>query len=263
VLGVDLGRCQFQDDAANRTRRLLGDCSTSTTVTVPDGMTLDGAGHTITAYDPAGGHFRGAVVTNAGRVANIRRLTVRAHQLGDVCDAGTDRLRGLLLDGAGGVLDHNRVLGLAQAGSGCQEGNAIEVRNEPFGPGGHDVYVAVTANEVRGYQKGGIVLSGSVAGGIFDNTVAGLGRVPEIAQNGVQVGFGATARVERNVVTDNFYTGPAGAESCGVLFYQAGRRAEAEHNTFSGNQRNVCTVRAGGAEARQVTQATPRGAGRR
>jgi hypothetical protein len=57
LLGVDLGRCQYSENSATKTRTLLGDCTTSETVLVPNGWTLDGAGHSITAYDPAGGAF--------------------------------------------------------------------------------------------------------------------------------------------------------------------------------------------------------------
>ena len=131
VLGVDLGRCQFSDDAVRHVRTLTGDCTTSSTITVPNGWTLNGAGHTITAYDPAGGHFRGAVVANAGAVANVHDVTITGYHLADVCDAGTDALRGILLEGASGVVANNHVVNLRQDGSGCQEGNGIEARNAP------------------------------------------------------------------------------------------------------------------------------------
>ena len=118
----------------------------------------------------------------------------------------------------------------------------IEVRNEPFGPSGRDVLVAVTANTVRGYQKGGIVLNGSVTGAVLGNTVAGLGRTPVIAQNGVQVAFAATALVDSNAISDNFYTGTADAVSCGILLFQADKDSKEHHNAFRDNQRNVCKV---------------------
>lgn len=242
VLGLQLGGCSFTDDTRRKVRRLDGDCSTDTTIGVPSGWTLDGDGHTITAYDGPGEHFRGAVVANEGKVASVVDLTVTGHQLADVCDADGDRLRGILLDGASGVLRGNSVVDLRQEGSGCQEGNGIEVRNAPFAKDGRDVYVAVTGNTVRGYQKGGIVINGSVQALVYGNTVRGLGKVPYIAQNGVQVGFGASALVERNTIADNYYTGTADAESCGVLFYEADK-AKQKKNTFSGNQRDVCTVK--------------------
>ena len=239
VLGVDLGRCQFSDDPARQVRTLTGDCSTSTTITVPNGWTLNGAGHTITAYDPAGGHFRGAVVANAGTVANVHDVTITGYHLADVCDAGTDALRGILLDGASGVVADNHVVNLRQDGSGCQEGNGIEARNAPFTKKGRDVYVAVTGNEVRGYQKSGIVVNGSVLTLVDSNAVQGLGPVPYIAQNGVQIAFGGAGVVSRNTIRDNFYTGTTDAQACGLLLYQDDHATQVG-NTFSGNQRNVC-----------------------
>jgi uncharacterized protein len=241
VLGVDLGGCKFSDDTAHRVRTLAADCSTSTTITVPNGWTLDGGSHTITAYDPAGGHFRGAVVANAGLVANVRDLTVTGYHLADVCDAGADALRGILLDGASGVVADNHVINLRQDASGCQEGNGIEARNAPFTKRGRDVYVAVTGNEVRGYQKSGIVVTGSVLTLIDRNTVQGLGQVPYIAQNGVQVANGGSGIVSRNRISDNYYAGTAGVQACGVLLFKDDNAIQLA-NTFAGNQRNVCKV---------------------
>jgi uncharacterized protein len=246
VLGVDLGGCTFSDDTRRHVRTLAGDCTTSNTITVPNGWTLNGGGHTVTAYDPSGGHFRGAVVANAGPVANVHDLRITGYHLADVCDAGVDALRGILLDGASGVLANNHVIDLRQDTSGCQEGNGIEVRNHiegraPFSTRGRDVVVAVTGNEVRGYQKTGIVVNGSVLALVHGNTVAGLGKVPYIAQNGVQVAFGGTGVVSHNTITNNYYTGTADAQACGVLLHHDDHATQLG-NTFAGNQRNVCKV---------------------
>ena len=245
LVGVELGvtQCQFSDDAATSTRTLLNDCETSHSVLVPDGWTLDGAGHSITAVDPSGGHFTGAVVRNAGLVANVRNLTVTADDLADVCDAGDDRLRGIMLDGAAGSIVGNHVLGINQGDSGCQEGNAIEVRNAPFDTTGVDKVVTVSDNEVSDYQKGGIVANGSVRVTIVRNTVQGVGPVDYIAQNGIQIAFGATGLVESNSMTNNFYTGPDVA--CGLLFFEADG-AKQKRNTFAGNEKDVCNFGRGG-----------------
>ena len=54
------------------TMRLDADCSTSTTIMIPDGFTLDGGHHTITAVDPGvGSPFQGAVLRNAGMIAHV------------------------------------------------------------------------------------------------------------------------------------------------------------------------------------------------
>ena len=245
VIGLELGvrQCQFSDNAATSTRTLLSDCDTSRTILVPDGWTLDGAGHSITAKDPADGQFVGAVVRNAGTSASVRNLTVTASSLNDVCDGGDDRLRGILLDGASGSILNNHVLGINQGASGCQEGNAIEVRNAPFDDTGVDTNVLISGNEVRDYQKGGIISNGSVNVTVLNNTVEGVGPVDYIAQNGVQFGFGATGVAEGNTISDNFYTGPD--LGCGLLFFEADG-VKQKKNTFSGNEKDICNFGRGG-----------------
>ena len=248
VVGMELGirQCQFSDNPATSTRTLLADCDTSRTISVPNGWTLDGDGHSITAKDPADGHFVGAVVRNAGTSASVRNLTVTASSLNDVCDGGDDRLRGIMLDGASGSIVGNTVVGINQGASGCQEGNAIEVRNAPFDDTGVDKVVTISDNEVSDYQKGGIVANGSVNVTIVRNKVQGVGPVDYIAQNGIQLAFGATGIIESNTMSDNFYTGSDVA--CGLLFFDADG-AKQKKNTFAGNERDVCNFGRGGGNA--------------
>ena len=52
---------------------------------------------------------------------------------------------------------------------------------------------------------------------IANNTVTGQGPVDYIAQNGIQVGYGAEATVTENTVTGNAYRGPNQASSGGIL----------------------------------------------
>jgi len=78
----------------------------------------------------------------------------------------------------------------------------------------------IANNTVSRYQKGGIVVNGaSDSANIHNNTVTGLGRVAFIAQNGIQVGFGASGDVSNNTVTDNAYTGPGQTVSTGLLVF--------------------------------------------
>jgi hypothetical protein len=66
----------------------------------------------------------------------------------------------------------------------------------------------ITGNTISQYQKGGIVTNGRGTDvSITGNTVTGLGPVAFIAQNGIQVGYGADASVMRNTVSANSYTG--------------------------------------------------------
>ncbi|MDF2735425.1 MAG: ExeM/NucH family extracellular endonuclease [Chloroflexota bacterium] len=245
LLGIDLGRCAFEDSGTTRT--LLGDCSTDETISVPNGWTLDGDGHAISAFDLDGEHFVGAVVANAGAVAHVTNITVTTNELADVCDAGDDRLRGILLDGAAGSITDSHVIDINQGASGCQEGNGIEARHAPFAPGGVDVAVTISGNEVTGYQKTGILANGSVDATILNNVVTGAGPVDYIAQNGIQVAFGGTGLVRDNTVSGNSYTGPDVA--CGLLFFEAdGVRQQA--NTLFANERDVCNFGRGGGNAK-------------
>jgi hypothetical protein len=189
--------------------RLEADCATESTVFIPDGYTFDGAGYTLTAVDPDGGRFLGAVLRNRGGEAHVRGVRVVAGGLTDRgnCDAAADALTGILLEGANGSIQDSEVAGVSQreARSQCQEGVAIAVRHEE----GADeaVRVDVLRNTVSGYQKGGITVSGRVEVTVEGNTVDGGGPVAHIARNGITVTDGTRGRVTGNTVRGNAYTG--------------------------------------------------------
>lgn len=66
----------------------------------------------------------------------------------------------------------------------------------------------ISHDNVWRYQKGGIVVNGpSDSANVSYNTVTGLGPIGFIAQNGIQIGYGAHATVTHNTVSNNSYTG--------------------------------------------------------
>lgn len=205
--------CTFSNSGSTMT--LDADCTTDTSIVVPDGFTLDGAGHTITAVDPAGGHFVGGVVQNGGAKANVTNLEITTSGLAGTCDGGANRLRGVLFEGASGSITNNTISNINQGpANGCQEGNAIEVRNLGAPAA---VAVVIDQNTVTGYQKTGIVTNGNIVATITDNIVDDSGGPSGvIARNGIQVGYGATGMVKRNTVTGNSYTGTS-TVSGGIL----------------------------------------------
>lgn len=225
---------------------LLADCVVTSSFVVPDGYTLDGNGNSITAQDPPGGHFVGGVVENGGDVAHVTDIEITASGLADVCDSGADRLRGILFDGAGGSITDVDVHGVRQGLSGCQEGNAIEVRNfDPSGdPAATQLAVTISGNAVSDYQKNGITANGNVAASITGNTVTGDGPVTYIAQNGIQIGFGATALIRENIVSGNAYT-PTSFVACGLLYAEAAGVRQQANDVFA-NERNLCNFGRGG-----------------
>jgi hypothetical protein len=231
------------------TMTLTADCTTDHTILVPQGFTLDGAGHTITAVDPAGDHFLGAVVKNGGTVANVTNVTITASGLANICDGGDARLRGILLDGAAGAITNNQVVGIKQGtNSGCQEGNAIDARNAPFDTTGPDLAVTISGNTATDYQKTGIVVSGSVVANVTNNVVTGAGPVDYIAQNGIQISFGATATLKGNTSSGNDYT-PSSFIACGILYFDADG-VKASNNSLFNNERNICNFGKGGGNVK-------------
>jgi len=202
-----------------RTWTLRASCTTDETIVIPV-ANLEGRGFTITAHDPPGGHFRGAIVRNGGPELNVAELRLTAEGLNpDACDADDDRLNGILIEDGGGSVTRSVIAGVKQGDSGCQEGNGIIVRNVdgaafPFGA----PRVEIEGNTVTGYQKTGIVVNGDVTARVTNNVVDSGGPVDFIARNGIQIGLGARATVAHNRVVGNSYSGSfGGAVGAGVL----------------------------------------------
>jgi hypothetical protein len=225
--------CTFTTTGTTMT--LDGDCTTDSTIFILDGFTLDGAGYTITAVDPPADHFRGAVVANEGATAYVVNLNVTASGLANACDSGDDRLRGILFEGASGAITHSSVMGLNQGPSGCQEGNAIEVRNAPFdGTHPNTQVVEMAHNMLAGYQKTGIVANGDVNVAIHHNDIGASATQANLAANSVQLGFGATGSVEHNSIDGNQWMGTSDFAATAVLIYDADG-ANVSQNNIRGN----------------------------
>jgi len=156
---------------------------------------------------------------------------------------GCDSIRfGVLVDASGEArIADNEIRDIRDNPfSGCQNGNAIEFGTfnggspEPgFGTAEH--------NFIHDYQKTGVVTNeeGSVST-VRQNTIVGIGPTPAIAQNGIQVGFGAVSHVDHNDVTDNNYTQPD-ATSAGILLQEAGA-SDIDHNTALRNNIGIDLV---------------------
>lgn len=217
--------CDFTDTGSSLD--LNGDCWTTETILVPDGYTLKGNGYSITALDPAGGHFLGAVVANAGSSMNVQNLTVTADGLSDVCDADPNWLVGILLENASGKIVNNRVVGINQGESGCQEGSGIMVLNVDEGTtfpnyttaSVGQVVVEIARNVVDDYQKRGIAAFGNVNASIYRNQVGDSATQAYLAANSVHLDFGATGVVSYNTIYGNqWHTASAGAAA--LLLYE-------------------------------------------
>jgi nitrous oxidase accessory protein NosD len=157
------------------------------------GVYLD-AGHpgSVTNADISGATYYGVVVN--GVAANVTGSAV--HNIGDV------------------------------PFDGMQHGNAILYINGARG--------TISGNTVTHFQKNGITVSGKAANGVdlstaktsatvVMNVVTGeavTAPIGYIAQNGIQISYGADATVALNTVSGFRYAGAD--QACGVLLWQAG-----------------------------------------
>ena len=102
-----------------------------------------------------------------------------------------------------------------------------------FDDQGYGIYFAIasnsagsiTGNSVWDYRLAGIVVNGGLGiglnplVGIISNVVTGSGPNRDVAQTGIQYGFGAGGSALTNTVISNQYTGPAGGLGVGILAF--------------------------------------------
>ena len=81
--------CKFATDTVAKTMTLTADCSTTKTVTVPEGFTLDGAGFTIAATGKTKG-FQGAVVVSKDGLLGSKVVNLTLDGGGLVAPTGDD-----------------------------------------------------------------------------------------------------------------------------------------------------------------------------
>ena len=177
------------------------------------------------------------VASTSGGVT-ISHLTVDGTG-NDVASCGLT-LEGIYFQNTPGTITNNVVRNQYQTDyadyGGCQNGLAINV--ESLTPNA----VTVSFNSVRSYQKNGITATGAATGPgssgpvvtISSNYIVGLGATARnwqgfylneinAAENGVQVGFGATGKVMANVVNDNIWgtdtSSDTGDAASGILIF--------------------------------------------
>ena len=158
------------------------------------------------------------LVQNAGPVS-ISNLTVDG--TGNAITGCSTDLQGILFQNASGTVKHVAVRNQVPNGipNGCQIGESIYVQTAA---GPNSSTVTVEKSSVHNYNKNGI--TGNDAGTtltLTGNYVQGAGvvPVPGAAQDGIQLGFGATGTIQGNTVIDNIYGDPTVAASANILLY--------------------------------------------
>jgi hypothetical protein len=226
---------------------LLGDCTTRTAIVIPDGVTLDGRHHRITARDPEGGAFRGPVVKNGGAEAHVRDLIVRAAELAPICHQG-EELAAIALDNCSGSVVDSAVEGVHRRGDACGEGTGIAVHAD-YGVVPRHVWIV--GNHVTQFARSGVRVAGEASADVQLNRVH-HGRAS--AAEAVRITRGASGQVRWNTLGQLAASGAsptAGvrvADTAGPVELSANRIADAdvgvavegaggvrvEHNTLVG-----------------------------
>lgn len=176
------------------------------------------------------------VAAGASNSVTVERLTVDATG-NNVGGCGPLTLEGIYFQNTPGTITYNAVrnqyLTDYTDDGGCQNGLAINVESSTSNP-----TVTITYNSVHAYQKNGITASGDSptntngpAVSIKDNYIVGLGATAmnwanpsgTAAENGIQVGFGATGTVSANIVNDNIWSADTfsqpGNAASGILVF--------------------------------------------
>jgi Putative Ig domain len=213
VPGGDITVCPHTTNGTTVT--LTADCDTTAPLTVPDGFTVDGAGHTITAHDPGPGvPFDGGVLTNdpTGHSMNIEALTIKGTSFAeDGCAAPI--LNGIFFNDAGGSVS-NVVVQDITIHTGCGTGIGIRAN----ATAGVARTVTITNARVSGYSAGGLIASGMMTMNVSASTVG----PPEtlfpaiIAQNGVQYGGTGVNAGAGGTITDSTIYGSGFGDSSDV-----------------------------------------------
>ena len=146
------------------------------------------------------------------------------------------RFIGIAYYNAGGVVSNNTILGITDTPlSSDQQGVGILVLNADAVARS----ITITGNDVSEYQKTGIeVLGSGLTATISDNTVAGSGTTSLTAQNGIEVGNGATGIVTGNEVSGNDFSG-SGYTATGILEIGPTTGLTISNNYLHENQANL------------------------
>jgi|GEM_PF-5302465 len=153
-----------------------------------------------------------------------------------VHDATGVKIENLRVDGYGRGNGNYRFMGVAfwKAGGAVEDCYVTGVRETPLSGNQHGVgiyaydgnsgtyTVNVTNTTVVDYQKNGLALNGDgLTANVSGCTTIGAGAISINAQNGVQIGFGASGSVTNCASSGHVYT-PATWAAADVLLYDAG-----------------------------------------
>lgn len=217
---------------------LTADCATTDNLTIPDGFTLNGAGHTITATDTPAVPLLGPIIGNAGSTMFIENLTVVGdlHAAAPNPAASNAPFFGIRFLSASGSLTNVTVTGITRQQT-YNFGQAILVDATAGGP----QTVTVTGVHVSDFQKNGLTANGQATMNVTGSTIGppDLTIPPNftppstggIAQNSVQY-FNSGGTLSANTVV-TYTADNSVSSSTGMLLFTA-NNLTVDHNTITG-----------------------------
>ena len=174
-------------------------------------------------------------VESPAKGVHVSSLTIDGSGIQSSVDGCTDDLVGLLYQASTGsataTIGHVTVENVTPSNSGCGSGLGIAVQAGTTGAA--KATVTVSNSSVSGYGKNGITCGDvGIKCTITTNTITTT-PTGQVAQNGVQVGFGAAGSVSGNTISGNYWTAygsdanvqPQSDYGAGVLLYAAGINA--------------------------------------
>lgn len=204
-------------------------------VTISKSVTLTGSGSSLTTIQAPStltSDFLGKksiiTISGSGVTAEISGLTVSGP---GPTGCGSINYGIFVSNGATAYIHDDLITAIRDSVlGGCQNGVAIEV-----GSGSTTGTATISNNTITDYQKNGITVGGTGSSAVItNNTITGAGPTDKIAQNGIQISYGATGTVSGNTISGNDYT-PNTTSSTGILIYQAGSGVVVTNNNLSGS----------------------------
>ncbi len=234
-----LGPCT--GDLTGTTFTLTASCTTTAQIAVPATITtIAGGGFTITAHDPTGGNFNGAVLTNTGvgQSMTIENLTIQGSGFAVDCAVS---LYGIFFNDASGSVSNVKVLDITQH-SGCGAGLGIRANGVT---GVRTVTISKTV--VSGYNKAALVASGSMTMNVTESTLGppdNLGSI--ITQNGVQYSntapgsaAGAGGTISGSTIYGSGFGSAGNASTAMLLFGADGVTVSGDTFTGAGTDKGI------------------------
>jgi hypothetical protein len=209
------------------------------------GLTVTAANALQATVNPPPGAVGPIIKVINSTDVSIDGLTVDSgNNFADQCNAMDDRIAGIRYQNSTGKVSANSVSNIKHTSEGylgCQEGIGIWVSSDE----GESSNVIVEYNTITDYQKNGVTVnSPGSAATVSKNYVEGFSATLQIAQNGIQFGFGASGEARGNHIKNNYYSGSGWSATALLLFDVDAKRVKHSLNKFEGNQNNLILVTA-------------------